>query len=75
MASLDQQMNETQKQIVLTQQKMADFTARLDSATAKAGVAEPSIDIANATLADVAKNRLLPCPAVPDILSVVDDQS
>ena len=29
----------------------------------------------NATLADVAKNRLLPCPAVPDILSVVDDQS
>ena len=29
----------------------------------------------NATLADVAHNRLLPCPAVPDILSVVDDQS
>ncbi|MDO5643011.1 MAG: Rrf2 family transcriptional regulator [Paracoccus sp. (in: a-proteobacteria)] len=27
----------------------------------------------NATLADVAKNRLLPCPAVPDILSVVDE--
>ncbi|MFD1797241.1 Rrf2 family transcriptional regulator [Paracoccus aurantiacus] len=29
----------------------------------------------NATLADVAHNKLLPCPAVPDILSVVDDQS
>lgn len=29
----------------------------------------------NATLADVAHNRLLPCPAVPNILSVVDDQS
>ncbi|MBA4490429.1 Rrf2 family transcriptional regulator [Paracoccus sp. S1E-3] len=29
----------------------------------------------NATLADVAHNRLLPCPAVPDLLSVVDDQS
>ena len=29
----------------------------------------------NATLADVAHNRLLPCPAVPDILSVVDDKS
>ena len=29
----------------------------------------------NATLADVAHSRLLPCPAVPDILSVVDDQS
>ena len=29
----------------------------------------------NATLADVARNRLLTCPAVPDILSVVDDQS
>ena len=27
----------------------------------------------NATLADVAKNALLPCPAVPGILSVVDD--
>ncbi|SDE89012.1 Rrf2 family transcriptional regulator, iron-sulfur cluster assembly transcription factor [Paracoccus isoporae] len=29
----------------------------------------------NATLADVALNQLLPCPAVPDILSVVDDKS
>ncbi len=29
----------------------------------------------NSTLADVAHNRLLPCPAVPDILAVVDDQS
>lgn len=29
----------------------------------------------NTTLADVAHNKLLPCPAVPDILSVVDDQS
>ena len=29
----------------------------------------------NATLADVAHTRLRPCPAVPDILSVVDDQS
>ena len=27
----------------------------------------------NATLADVARNRLLPCPAVPDILAVVDE--
>lgn len=29
----------------------------------------------NATLADVARNTLLPCPAVPNILAVVDDQS
>ena len=29
----------------------------------------------NATLADVARNALLPCPAVPGILSVVDDAS
>ena len=27
----------------------------------------------NHTLADVAKNQLLPCPALPKILSVVDD--
>lgn len=27
----------------------------------------------NTTLADVARNRLLPCPAVPELLSVVDD--
>lgn len=27
----------------------------------------------NATLADVARNRLLPCPALPEILSVVDE--
>ncbi|WBU55849.1 Rrf2 family transcriptional regulator [Paracoccus sediminicola] len=29
----------------------------------------------NATLSDVAHNQLLPCPAVPDILAVVDDKS
>lgn len=29
----------------------------------------------NATLADVSRNALLPCPAVPGILSVVDDAS
>lgn len=27
----------------------------------------------NTTLADVAKNQLLPCPAVPNLLAVVDD--
>ena len=27
----------------------------------------------NHTLADVAKNQLLPCPALPKILSIVDD--
>ncbi|AXC49891.1 Rrf2 family transcriptional regulator [Paracoccus suum] len=27
----------------------------------------------NTTLSDVARNRLLPCPAVPELLSVVDD--
>ena len=51
MASLDQQLNDTQKQITLTQQKMAEVTSQLDRATARAEVAEPAIDIANATLA------------------------
>lgn len=27
----------------------------------------------NTTLADVARNRLLPCPAVPELMSVVDE--
>ena len=53
MASLEQQVVDTEKQIVLTREKMADFATRLDAASAKAGVTEPSIDIANATLEDV----------------------
>lgn len=28
----------------------------------------------NTTLADVARNQLLPCPAVPSLMSVVDDE-
>lgn len=28
----------------------------------------------NTTLADVAKNQLLPCPAVPSLMSIVDDE-
>lgn len=53
MSSLDQQITDTQKQIVLTQGKIAEVSSRLATATTRADVAEPAINIANATLADV----------------------
>lgn len=73
MASLEQQIIDTQKQVVLTQEKMADFTARLDSATAKAGVAEPSIDIANATLADVHAHTEAMNANIAELIMGLDD--
>ena len=73
MASLEQQIIDTQKQVVLTQEKMADFTARLDSATAKAGLAEPSIDIANATLADVHAHTEAMNANIAELIMGLDD--
>lgn len=73
MASLEQQMTETQKQVVLTQEKMADFTARLNAATTKAGIAEPSIDIANATLADVHAHTEAMNANIAELIMGLDD--
>ena len=53
MASLDQQIIDTQNQIVLTQEKVADVSYRLDQAASQAGATGSGIDIANATLSDV----------------------
>lgn len=73
MASLDQQMTETQKQIVLTQEKIAEVTGRLDHAAAQAGVAEPSIDIANATLADVHAHTEAMNANIAELIMGLDD--
>lgn len=53
MASLDQQITESKKQVELAQSKISGLTDALDRAAAKADVAEMPIDVANATLADV----------------------
>ena len=73
MASLDQQMTETQKQIVLTQQKMAEVTSQLDRAGTETGVAEPGIDIANATLADVNAHTETMNANIAELIMGLDD--
>ncbi|HMQ41373.1 MAG TPA: hypothetical protein PKC09_08875 [Paracoccus sp. (in: a-proteobacteria)] len=73
MASLDQQLNDTQKQITLTQQKMAEVTSQLDRATARAEVAEPAIDIANATLADVHAHTEAMNANIAELIMGLDD--
>ncbi|WBU54604.1 hypothetical protein [Paracoccus sp. SCSIO 75233] len=73
MASLDQQLSETQKQIVLTQEKMAEVTSRLDRAASDAGVEEPSIDIANATLADVNAHTETMNANIAELIMGLDD--
>ena len=73
MASLDQQLNDTQKQITLTQQKMAEVTSQLDRATARAEVAEPAIHIANATLADVHAHTEAMNANIAELIMGLDD--
>ena len=53
MASLDQQIKDSQQTVSVAQDKIAGMTAALDRATARADVAELPVDVANATLADV----------------------
>ena len=53
MASLDQQIKDSQQTVSVAQDKIAEMTAALDRATARADVAELPVDVANATLADV----------------------
>ncbi|MFV0411090.1 MAG: hypothetical protein ACK5LJ_15740 [Paracoccus sp. (in: a-proteobacteria)] len=73
MASLDQQITDTQKQIVLTQGKIAEITGQLDRASARAEVAEPAIDIANATLADVHAHTEAMNANIAELIMGLDD--
>ncbi|MFD1882724.1 hypothetical protein [Paracoccus pacificus] len=72
MASLDQQIIESQKQVALTQQKISEVTTRLDQAT-KNAVEAPSIDIANATLADVHKHTETMNANIAELIMGLDD--
>lgn len=53
MASLEQQITDSQKQVAAAQGKIAQMTEALDRASAKADAASLPIDVANATLQDV----------------------
>lgn len=53
MASLEQQITDSQREVAAAQDKIAGITAALDRSTAKADVAELPLDVANATLQDV----------------------
>lgn len=71
MASLDQQITESQRQVAEMQTKMAEVTARLDQASKSA--TEPSIDIANATLQDVHQHTEAMNANIAELIMGLDD--
>lgn len=71
MASLDQQITESQRQVAEMQTKMTEVTARLDQVSKSA--TEPSIDIANATLQDVHQHTEAMNANIAELIMGLDD--
>ena len=73
MASLEQQITESQKQVAETQDKIAQMTQALDRATAKADAASLPIDVANATLQDVHSHTEAMNANIAELIMGLDD--
>lgn len=73
MASLDQQITDSQKQVHLAQEKIAEMSAALDRATARADMAELPLDVANATLADVHAHTEAMNANIAELIMGLDD--
>ncbi|MBU3030314.1 hypothetical protein [Paracoccus marinaquae] len=73
MASLEQQIKDSQQQVTLAQGKISEMTAALDRATARADVAEMPIDVANATLADVHAHTEAMNANIAELIMGLDD--
>lgn len=74
MASLDQQITDSQKQLAVTQDKIAQVGTTLDRlARADASAAAPALDIANATLADVHKHSEAMNANIAELIMGLDD--
>ena len=73
MASLEQQITDSQKQVAETQGKIAQMTEALDRATAKADAASLPIDVANATLQDVHSHTEAMNANIAELIMGLDD--
>ena len=74
MASLDQQILDSQKQVALTQEKISQVGQTLDRmARTDAATAAPGIDIANATLEDVNKHTEAMNANIAELIMGLDD--
>ncbi|WP_299907199.1 hypothetical protein [uncultured Paracoccus sp.] len=73
MASLEQQITESQKQVAAAQGKIAQMTEALDRASARADVASLPIDVANATLQDVHAHTEAMNANIAELIMGLDD--
>ncbi|MDP5308211.1 hypothetical protein [Paracoccus spongiarum] len=73
MASLDQQITDSQKQVSLAQDKISQMTAALDRVTAQADAAALPVDVANATLADVHAHTEAMNANIAELIMGLDD--
>ena len=73
MASLEQQITDSQKQVAEAQGKIAQMTEALDRATAKADAASLPIDVANATLQDVNAHTEAMNANIAELIMGLDD--
>ena len=71
MASLEQQITESQRQVADMQARISEVTTRLDQAAKTA--TEPSIDIANATLQDVHAHTEAMNANIAELIMGLDD--
>ena len=74
MASLDQQIIDSQREVAATQSKITEIGTTLDRmARTDAAVNAPSLDIANATLADVHKHTEAMNANIAELIMGLDD--
>lgn len=73
MASLDQQIVESQAQVAETQRKITDLGTRFEQAARTDAAMTPGIDIATATLADVNKNTEVMNANIAELIMGLDD--
>lgn len=74
MASLDQQIIDSQKQVAVTQEKISQVGATLDRlARADTAAAAPQLDIASATLADVHRHTDQMNANIAELIMGLDD--
>jgi peptidoglycan hydrolase CwlO-like protein len=73
MADFDQQIRQSQAQVAEAQAKIADITSRIEAARSRAGEVDMTIDVENATLADVHSHTDLMNANIAELIMGLDD--
>lgn len=73
MASLEQQITDSRKQVLLAQEKIAGMSAALDRTVARADAASLPVDVANATLSDVHAHTEAMNANIAELIMGLDD--